>query len=100
MISSRMPVVIPPRPADTSVDAERVQIDLFRKAPVSRRLHIAWSLTASVISAARQALERAQPHASPQELDLRFVELHYGRDLAAALRADLIRRQGLVQSAP
>ena len=95
-----MPVVIPPRPADTSVDAERVQIDLIRKAPVSRRLHVAWSLTATVISAARQALARAQPHASPQELDLRFVELHYGRDLAAALRADLIRRDGVIQSSP
>ncbi len=77
-----------------------MQIDLIRAAPVSRRLHMAWSLSATVIGMARRALARAQPHASKQELDLRFVELHYGPDLAAALRAELIRRTGRGQSSP
>ena len=95
-----MSVTIPPRPADTSVEAERVQIDLLRKAPVSRRLHLAWSLSATVISVARRALARAQPHASQQDLDLRFVELHYGPDLAASLRAELIRRQARTPLSP
>ncbi len=36
-----MTAIIPPRPADTSVEAERVQIDLIRAAPVSRRLQMA-----------------------------------------------------------
>jgi len=93
-----MPVTIPPRSADTSAEAERVQIDLIRRAPVSRRLRIAWSLSATVIGVARQALVRAEPHASSQEIDLRFVELHYGRDLAAALRAELIRRRDRISS--
>lgn len=87
-----MALIIPPRSADTSVEAERVQIDLIRAAPVSRRLHMAWSLSATVIGVARRGLERAQPQASQRELDLRFVELHYGPDLAAALLADLTRR--------
>lgn len=87
-----MTVFVPPRPADTSVEAERVQIDLIRNAPVSRRLHMAWSLSATVIGLARRALARAHPLASRQELDLRFVELHYGADLAASLRDDLTRR--------
>ena len=95
-----MPVTIPPRPADTSAEAERVQVDLLRKAPVSRRLQLAWSLSATVIGAARRALARAQPHVSHQEIGLRFVELHYGQDLAAALRADLIRRDGRPASPP
>jgi hypothetical protein len=100
MIARAMPTIIPPRPADTSVEAERVQIDLVRAAPVARRLHMAWSLSATVISLARQALLRARPDASSQEIDLRFVELHYGPDLAAALRADLVRRQALSRTAP
>ncbi len=89
-----MTVIIPPRPADTSVEAERVQIDLIRAAPVSRRLQMAWSHSATIIGLARQALARARPDASRQELDLQFVELHYGVDLATALRADLLRRAG------
>ena len=89
-----MTVIIPPRPVDTSIEAERVQIELIRAAPVSRRLQIAWSHSATVISLARQALAKARPHATQQELDLQFVALHYGEKLAAALRADLLRRAG------
>jgi len=44
-----MPAIIPPRPVDTSIEAERVQIDLIRAVPVSRRLSMAWSLSATVI---------------------------------------------------
>jgi hypothetical protein len=93
-----MRTAIPPRPADTTPDAERVQTDLLRAAPVSKRLQLALSLSATVIGTARLALERAQPHASKRELDLRFVDLHYGRDLAAALRQDLARRDSSPQA--
>ena len=87
-----MPGPIPSRSADTTPEAERVQVALLRAAPVARRLHLAFALSATVIGAARRAIARARPNASPRELDLRFVELHYGADLAAALRADLERR--------
>jgi hypothetical protein len=85
-------MLIPPRSADTTPEAERVQIDLLRAAPVARRLHLALQLTATVIGAARRAIGRARPHESPRERDLRFVELHYGADVAAGLRKDLDRR--------
>ncbi len=100
MISPTMPAHIPPRPADTSAESERVQIELIRRAPVSRRLHLAWSLSATVIAVARQALIRVQPDASPLEIDLRFVELHYGSELAAALRAELGARHVGAHPAP
>ena len=87
-----MPGAIHARSADTALDAERVQVALLRAAPVARRLHLALGLSATVIGAARRALARAQPHASARELDLRFVELHYGADAAAGLRTDLGRR--------
>jgi hypothetical protein len=87
-----MPRAIPPRPADTAIDAERVQVALLRAAPVARRLHLAMGLSATIIGVARRALAQAQPRASARELDLRFVELHYGTDLAERLRAELDRR--------
>jgi len=88
-----MPTPIPPRPSDTSAEAERVQVDLLRAAPVSRRLHLAWSLSASVIGSARHALARQNPRLSQPDLDARFVELHYGRELATELARELARRQ-------
>ena len=88
-----MPNVIPVRPADTTADAERVQVMLLQAAPVARRLHAAFSLSATVIGAARRALARAQPSLSRREQHLRFVELHYGREIAAGLRLELERRE-------
>jgi hypothetical protein len=82
----------PPRPADTTADAERVQVELLRAAPVSRRLHLAWSLSARAIAAARRGIARALPGAAPLEHDLRFVEVHYGEGIARAVRAELARR--------
>ena len=91
-----MPASIPARPtarpADTTPDAERVQVALLRAAPVGRRLHLALALSATVIGSARRGLMRSQPQASTREIDLRFVELHYGAAAAADLRAELNRR--------
>jgi hypothetical protein len=92
----RVPV-FPSRPRDTTAEAERVQLALLRAAPVSRRLQLAWSLTAAAINAARRGIARAEPDASPVERDLRFVALHYGRDLADAVRAELFRRGGTLR---
>ncbi|MGE3491844.1 MAG: hypothetical protein AB7N29_17690 [Vicinamibacterales bacterium] len=88
-----MTAPIPSRPSDTSAEAERVQVELLRAAPVSRRLELAWSLSATVIGSARRALARQNPGLSPPDLDARFVELHYGRELAVNLTRDLARRQ-------
>lgn len=88
-----MRVDMPSRPADTSAEAERVQIGLLRAASVERRLSLAWSLSAAVIGVARRALARARPEASPRELHEWFVELHYGPELAAAVRDECARRE-------
>lgn len=91
MIGAPMRAAIPSRPADTSAEAEHFQINLLRSTPVSRRLHLAWSLSATVIGVARGTLARKNPHLSQQELDLIFVELHYGAPLTAQLRHHLAR---------
>lgn len=91
MIRPDVPSIVPLRSADTTVDAEHVQVALLQAASVPRRLHLALSLT-TVIGAARRALGRTHPDLSARELDLLFVNVHYGSDLADALRADLERR--------
>jgi hypothetical protein len=83
---------VPARPSDTTEDAERVQVALFRAAPVARRLQVALALSAATIGLARRSLGRARPGLSPREVDLLFVEWHYGRDVADGLRTDLGRR--------
>ena len=89
---SRKVTSFPSRPEDTSAEAERVQIALLRAAPVSRRLSLAWSLSARAITAARRAIARQLPGADGVERDLRFVAVHYGPETARAVRQDLARR--------
>ena len=48
---------IPARAADTTADAERVQVELLRAVPVSQRLRIAFSLSATVITTATELVE-------------------------------------------
>ena len=78
--------------SDTHPEAEKVQIDLLRKASTSERFALMCSLTATAISLSRRAIARANPDLSPQEVDLKFVELHYGKELASRVRRYLKRR--------
>ncbi|MCP4679801.1 MAG: hypothetical protein GY854_30780 [Deltaproteobacteria bacterium] len=78
---------------DTHPTAEKVQIDLLRQASPRRRVALVRSLSRTVIELSRRAIRRANPDASEDEVLLIFVSLHYGEDLAAAVRHDLERRK-------
>ena len=65
---------------------------LLRQAGLGRRARIALSLSGQVIGLARLAIRRALPDPTDERVRLRFVELHYGRDLAAGLRRFLAAR--------
>jgi hypothetical protein len=81
------------RSVDTDPDAEAVQIELLRRAGPTRRAAMALSLSAQVIGLARRAIRDSMPGATEEEVALRFVELHYGRELAAELRTFLAARR-------
>lgn len=72
--------------------AESVQLALLRRAGVARRLAAAFSLSRTVFGLARAAIRRRYPDLGDREVLLRFVELHYGGELAGRLRRDLERR--------
>jgi len=78
---------------DTSVQAERVQIELLRQAGVSRRVALARSLSQTAMFLSRRAIQRANPSFSRRQVDLAFVAVHYGEDLAVRLRLYLERKQ-------
>ncbi|HUH01105.1 MAG TPA: hypothetical protein VML75_03860 [Kofleriaceae bacterium] len=79
-------------PVDTNADADRVQVELLRRAGTARRFAAARSLSASVISLARRAIREREPGLSETEVSLRFIELHYGADLAHRVREYLDRK--------
>jgi hypothetical protein len=71
---------------DTSTEAAAVQLNLLRKASVSRRVGLVRSLSSTVIELSRKALRDAMTAATDTEVMDRWVALNYGEDLARRLR--------------
>ena len=78
---------------DTSPEIERVQIELIRKAPITKRFAIMQAWSQFLIEANKQRIHKDYPDVSEEEISLIFVARHYGQALADALRADMARRK-------
>ncbi len=78
--------------ADTDLQAEKVQLDLLRRATLERRVAVAASLSETVVKLATKAIRHRNPDLHDNEVLLRFVEIHHGPKLAEELRRDLARR--------
>jgi len=78
--------------SDTSPDISAKQLEMLRKLSGTQRLQLAARLTDHVRAASRRAIARLNPSLSPRELDYKFIELHYGRELANGVCAADVRR--------
>ena len=72
--------------SDTHPDVEKIHAELLRKAAPEKRLAMALSLTATVVNLSRQTLDMQYPDLSPEDRNLKWIELHYGRKLAMQIR--------------
>jgi hypothetical protein len=79
--------------SDTDPDILRIHADLLRRSTPARRVQLALSLSASVMQLAYAGIRRRSPGISERDASLRFVEIHYGADLAKAIRDMLALRQ-------
>ena len=73
-------------PFDTTLDAEQVQLRLLRDKTPAQRLAMAVRLSSEVIRHSKCAISRAHPELTPRQVGHLFIELHYGRELADAVR--------------
>lgn len=85
---------------DTSPEAERVQIALIRKIPLTKRFDRVRSLTYSALYMNRQYIQELHPNASQKEQALLFVTDIYGQVLANSLRATLKERTAKISDTP
>ncbi len=79
--------------ADTSPEAERIQIELIRKAPITKRFSLLEAWSGFLIEANKQGIRQNHPGASEEEIALIFIANNYGQVLADKVRADLARRK-------
>ena len=80
---------------DTSLEAEKVLIDLARKMPVWRKLQLAEQWGATLRNAMKADIRRRLPDASAEELERAFLDRWLGPELAEAfMRARAAHRHG------
>ena len=79
--------------SDTDPDVLRIHADLLRQATPAQRIELALSLSASVMELAYAGIRRRSPGISDFDAGLQFVEIHYGPDLAQAIRTRLMARR-------
>jgi len=71
---------------DTHPEIERIQLSLIRKMSVSEKFSQVCTLFSTVMQLSRRAIARAHKNLSKKEIDLLFIEYHYGKDLASRVR--------------
>lgn len=76
--------------------ADRIQIELWRRASTDRRSEVAGKLSADVMRLARRAIAEAFPDLDQWGQRVKFIEVHHGRVLAARFERYLERR-GLIR---
>ncbi len=77
---------------DTSPEVEEKQIQMLRKAATAQRFARARSLTNTVIYLSRRAIGRNQPSFSDREIKLKFISLHYGKELAEKVKRFILEK--------
>ena len=68
--------------SDTSLEAERVQVELWRKMSPPEKLHAMSELSRTVEQLALAGIRMRHPEASERECFLRLAILKLGRELA------------------
>ena len=71
---------------DTSPEAERIQIELIRKMSPAKKFNLVRSMTRTMILASRENIRSLHPDLNEKDLNILFIELYYGQDLATRVR--------------
>ena len=78
---------------DTHPEAERVMVELIRRAPISKRFRLVQSLTQSALWPNFYAWRERHREASMQEAAVQVVSICYGPSLARCVHKALERRK-------
>ena len=71
---------------DTCPEAEKVLISLIRKKSIPEKLSQALSLSQTTIQLSKRAIARASKNSDADQINLIFINHHYGKDLAEQVK--------------
>ena len=77
---------------DTHIESEKVLISSLREKSIASKFSQIRSLSQLTISLSKRAIARANKGFNDQQINLFFIDLHYGRDLANKVKIQLDKR--------
>lgn len=77
---------------DTHIESEQVLISSLREKSIARKFSQIRSLSQLTMSLSKRAIARANKGFSDQQINLLFIALHYGRELANKVKIQLDKR--------
>ena len=75
--------------SDTDPEAAEVQWEILRNMTSSQRSSLMCAMTTAAFAHSKRAIARANPGATPREIDYIFISTHHGVALANAVQAYL-----------
>ena len=79
---------------DTHIKTEQLQISLLRNKSTASKFAQIRSLSKTVIQLSKRAIFRSNKELDEQGINLLFIKLHYGHDLANRIKIVLSKRYG------
>ena len=79
---------------DTSVEAFEVQLECFRRMAPQERIERMSSWSTQLKKMAMEAIRRRHPEFDEQQVQLKYIELTYGLEIAQGYRTWLTERAG------
>lgn len=67
---------------DTNVKSEQMLVSLLRKKNTAKKFALIRSLSKSIIQLSKRAIARANKGIDDDQVDIIFIDLHYGNELA------------------
>ena len=71
-----------PQSLDTSIGVEKIYIEFIRHASLSKKFSLVRSMTRTVLSNGFRAVKRTHPDLSEDQLQICYIEMAYGEELA------------------
>jgi len=71
-----------PQLIDTHPKTEKVLISLLRNQSLAKKLSIIFSLSQTTIQLSKRAIARSNPSLNDVQINLLFINYHYGKELA------------------
>ena len=71
---------------DTHLKTEKLLISLLKQKSAAEKLSQIRSLSRTTIQLSRRAISRAKKTIDKNQIDLFFIEYHYGKDLAERIK--------------